>query len=54
MHKSRLAFAPYYSATFIVSLVGGAGAANATAALGGAIAYFALSCLRQLFAQHVA
>ena len=46
------AFAPYYSATLVVALVGGAGAASVAAVLGGAISYFFFILPEGSFAQH--
>ena len=48
------AFAPYYSATLVVALVGGVGAGSVAAALGGGIAYFFFILPEGSFPQHAA
>jgi two-component sensor histidine kinase len=48
------AFGPYYSATLVVALAGGVGAASVAAALGGVIAYFIFILPEGSFSQHAA
>lgn len=48
------AFAPYYSATLVVALVGGVGSASLAAVLGGVIAYFLFVLPEGSFSQHAA